>query len=340
MKKLGYQRGEKLIKGLRACLDSDKSTSVEKTGCAQALCECLNSLGNAQIEANWSQIIDAAQDQRNYIRESFLNMLVFMPLIINKEYERYIASTLKAALNSIDHTEENIRSLAVRSIKIIIQKFSENNSDIILAALFEGMFADNYLKRHSSVILLGDTIDVLFKSKTSKSDIYKNNPQIFAALYVVKHDETLDVKLATANVWANFVDNTMKCLKNTYPCLVDMYINLLVSGNEYHRDIAQVSLVDFAGKYGDVFGTEILAHLKEKMMLNDPKINQGICALLDEIIINIKADYMKRARKNVVEDILGHLIRNGEEKVWKQALATFRDYYNKFGEIEFIEKIV
>ena len=45
-------------------------------------------------------------------------MLVFMPLIIDKEYERYISPALKSALNSIDHTEENIRSLAVRSVSI------------------------------------------------------------------------------------------------------------------------------------------------------------------------------------------------------------------------------
>lgn len=38
------------------------------------------------------------------------------------------------------------------------------------------MFSDSYLKRNSCVVLLGDTIDVLFKTNTSKDKIYRENP--------------------------------------------------------------------------------------------------------------------------------------------------------------------
>lgn len=100
---------------------------------------------------------------------------------------------------------------------------------------------------------------------------------MFSALYIVKHDEYPDVKLATTNVWSNFVNNTLKCLKNVYKVLVDMYINLFISGNDYHTEIAQASMVSFSGKYGDVFMTEVMEHLKLRMVENDPKVNQGIC---------------------------------------------------------------
>lgn len=118
MARLGAIKGEKMLKGFRQTLDDQFTTSVERSGCAQALCECLAALGMQQIEANWAHVIDAAQDKRDYIRESFLNMVVFMPLILDMDYERYLSATLKSTLNSIDHTVENIRSLAVRSVPI------------------------------------------------------------------------------------------------------------------------------------------------------------------------------------------------------------------------------
>lgn len=139
------------------------------------------------------------------------------------------------------------------------------------------MFSENHLKRNSCVILLGDTIDVLFKQNLSKEEIYRKNPQLFSALYVVKHDESPDVKLATTTVWSNFVANTMKCLKHIYPVLVDMYITLFASSAPYHSEIAEISLNAFAEKYGDVFLTEILGHLKEKVKMDNQKTNEGVC---------------------------------------------------------------
>lgn len=82
------------------------------------------------------------------------------------------------------------------------------------------MFSDIPLKRNSSVVLLGDIIDVLFKDHgNQKEKIFAENAPIFSALYIVKNDENPDVKISTNNIWKAFVDNTKVVLKKIIPVL-------------------------------------------------------------------------------------------------------------------------
>jgi hypothetical protein len=43
-------------------------------------------------------------------------------------------------LNSIDHEKENIRNLAVRVIKILIQRFGHTNTNLLVEPVIEGLF--------------------------------------------------------------------------------------------------------------------------------------------------------------------------------------------------------
>jgi hypothetical protein len=83
---------------------------------------------------------------------------------------------------------------------------------MVLSALFEGMFSDNSIKRESAITLIGEIIDTLFKENLTKEEIYKKSPEVFTALYIVKHDQVPDIKLLTDNIWKSYADNTMRCL--------------------------------------------------------------------------------------------------------------------------------
>lgn len=205
-------------------------------------------------------------------------MFVYLPLIMDTKFEKYISETLNAAIESIAHQNENIRNLAIKIVKTIIQKFSGKHIELILKSLFDGMFSDSSLKRNSSVILLGDVIDVMFKDQLqhNKDSIYAGNQKVFSALYIVKNDENPDVKVSTSNIWKNFVENTMKCLKNIYIELTKSFVELFISGSKYHGEIARISLGEFQAKYGETFLNEIIELFKLEMMKHDPKINKGI----------------------------------------------------------------
>lgn len=276
--KLGLANSEHLIQTLIKVIESEQSTAIGRTGCAQALCEALYNLGLDQIELNFSNIVAKAVDKRDWIREGYLGMLVFLPLVLDQNYERYISQTLRAAIESIAHTNEGIRNLAIKTVKTIIQKFAEKNMNQILKSLFDGMFSDSGLKRNSSVILLGDVIDGLFKEVGSQKErIFEANPEIFAALYIVKNDENPDVKYSTNNIWKSFVDNTKVVLKRIYPILTQNLLDLLVSGIKYHDEIARLTMQVFIGKYGDVFIGDIVELFKSKIAQKNPKVMKGIC---------------------------------------------------------------
>jgi hypothetical protein len=275
--KLGVQHSEHMISSLKKVIEGESSPSIERAGCAQALCEALFSFGINHIENNFSTIVQGSKDKREHIREGFLAMFVYLPLILDNKYEKYISETLNASIESIAHPNENIRNLAIKIVKTIILKYSSKNIDQILTSLFEGMFSDTSLKRNSSVVLLGDVIDILMKDKSSKEEVFEENPSIFSALYIVKNDENPDVKSSTNNIWKAFVDNTKVVLKRIYPVLTRQLIGLMISGTKYHDDISRLTMAAFMGKYNDVFINEIIELLKADISEGNPKTCKGIC---------------------------------------------------------------
>jgi len=276
--KLRVENSDYMIQALRKVIETESTPSIERAGCAQALCEALFSFGLDHVENNFRTIYQGAMDKREHIREGFLSMLVYLPVILDDKFEKYIQDSLAGAVDSIAHMNENIRNLAVKIIKTIIQKYSENHMDLILKSLFDGMFSDSHLKRNSSVELIGHVIDMLFKdSEKSKDQIFNENASIFSALYIVKNDENSEVKIATSNIWTAFVENTKKVLKNIYPILTRNLIDLLISGAKYHDEIAKLTIAVYIGKYGDIFIDDIIKLLKLEVSKNNPKFNTGIC---------------------------------------------------------------
>lgn len=127
--KLGVQNSDYIIQSLRKVIEGEKTPSIERAGCAQALCETLFSFGVNHIDQNFPTIIQGTMDKREHIREGFLSMFVYLPVILDDKFDKYISDTLNASIDSIAHTNENIRNLAIRTIKTIIMKYSENNID-------------------------------------------------------------------------------------------------------------------------------------------------------------------------------------------------------------------
>jgi len=213
---------------LRDILDTKDVSSIERAGAAQGFCEALNALGEDMIAKTFDSLIAGTRDSREHIRESFINVFVYLPIIMDKGFEKYISECLNSIIESIYHNNENIRVLAIKTVQNIIKRYSEGKIDLILEPLFEGMLSNNWVKRESSTILMGDLVDIMLKEDSSKSryQVIKERPRAFVLLYMVKNDPNNQVKITATNIWKTFIENTPKTLKTVYEDMTKCFIEL------------------------------------------------------------------------------------------------------------------
>jgi len=259
--KLGRAHSEHILQTLRDILESVTATSIEKAGAAQGFCEALVALGDDMITKTFDSLIAGTKDSREHVRESFINIFVYLPIVMGESFEKYISEVLNSVIDSIYHNNENIRNLSVKTMQNIIKRYSEGKIDLILEPLFDGMLSSNWIKRDSSAVLTGDLIDIMFKEDETKSKytVFEERPRTFTILYIIKNDPVNQVKITATNIWKTFIENTPKTLKVIFNDITKCFIELLISGSDYHNNLCDVALKEFIGKYGDVFLTDILA---------------------------------------------------------------------------------
>ena len=198
------------------------------------------------LEQIFEQSLLLTQDSRDYIRESFLSVFVYMPIVMGSDFERRVYKVIEAIVESISHEKEKIRNLAIKSMKILIQNFLQQNIDLLITPFYEGAISENSTKRNSSLILLGDVLDILNEQLNDKETLYQNYQRLFSIFYIMKNDAVGEVRLTATNVFKTFVDNPTKCLKIISNDLVDCFINLYLRENEHYDAIANCGLKEFA----------------------------------------------------------------------------------------------
>lgn len=62
--------------------------------------------------------------------------------------------------------------------------------------------------------------------------------------------------------------------------------------------------------------------------------------MINEYLYNIKVDYVKRQRRDLIQDILLYLMKSDVPNVWNKALQSFKEYYGKVQESEFVEDLI
>ena len=70
------------------------------------------------IDKIYDDILILTLDKRDFIRESFLSIFVYLPIIMKEDFKKYVKKTILKVIESISHDKEKIRNLAIKSIKI------------------------------------------------------------------------------------------------------------------------------------------------------------------------------------------------------------------------------
>lgn len=279
-------------------------------------------------------------DQRDFIRESFLSVFVYLPIIMEDSFEPYVYSAIDGIVESISHNNEGIRNLAIKSIKILIRRFLQKSIGKLVTAFTDGVTSANPTKQNSSLILLGDIIDMLHEESKNKDSLYQDHPRLLSIFYVLKNDVTAQVRNNASNIFKTFVDNTQRCLKIILNDLIEFLVGLFNKGDQKAMEIAEKGLQDFTPKYGEGFITQILNSLTYTKNQSSEKDKRGICLFVKSLATFCRPSGFSETRKLQFYELLYNLFNEQNEGVWKVAAQGLRVVAETSKDVKLIEEVL
>ncbi|KAH9784185.1 protein ILITYHIA [Citrus sinensis] len=291
---MGEENFPDLVSWLLDALKSDNS-NVERSGAAQGLSEVLAALGTVYFEHILPDIIRNCSHQRASVRDGYLTLF--------KVIRRSISELPAAGLAD---ENESVRDAALGAGHVLVEHYATTSLPLLLPAVEDGIFNDNWRIRQSSVELLGD---LLFKvAGTSGKALLEGGSddegasteahgraiievlgrdkrnEVLAALYMVRSDVSLSVRQAALHVWKTIVANTPKTLKEIMPVLMNTLISSLASSSSERRQVAGRALGELVRKLGERVLPSIIPILSRG--LKDPSASrrQGVCIGLSEVM--------------------------------------------------------
>ncbi|KAH9728165.1 protein ILITYHIA [Citrus sinensis] len=356
---MGEENFPDLVSWLLDALKSDNS-NVERSGAAQGLSEVLAALGTVYFEHILPDIIRNCSHQRASVRDGYLTLFKYLPRSLGVQFQNYLQQVLPAILDGeyysslcgdllshaacsflledsyciflyvavATHTgladeNESVRDAALGAGHVLVEHYATTSLPLLLPAVEDGIFNDNWRIRQSSVELLGD---LLFKvAGTSGKALLEGGSddegasteahgraiievlgrdkrnEVLAALYMVRSDVSLSVRQAALHVWKTIVANTPKTLKEIMPVLMNTLISSLASSSSERRQVAGRALGELVRKLGERVLPSIIPILSRG--LKDPSasrrqayisgdwntwlvnpLGQGVCIGLSEVM--------------------------------------------------------
>lgn len=268
--------------------------------------------------------LSLTSDSRDYMRESFLSIFVYLPIVMEDKFEKHVFKVINGIVESISHQKEGIRNLAIKSIKTLIRRFLKKNIDVLINPFNEGAFSDNSTKQNSSLILLGDIIDILSEELQEREKLYETYPKLISIFYIMKNDLCGEVRITATNIFKTFVDNPQRCLKIIMNDLIDTFIDLFVRENEHYDEISNNGLKEFSYKYGDLFLTKVLSYVTYKKNQADLKTKRGICLFVNHFIRFFNGNQLNAEKKFLFYELLYSLYNEEDEYIWSAAAQGLR----------------
>jgi HEAT repeat protein len=362
-RKFRNETGMKLLNQLKEILQGEDANSTERAGYAQAFAEVLYSLGPEMAKTLIPQALKLTQDSREHIRESFLSVFVYIPMVMGNLFIDFVPTTIEYVVESISHEKEKIRNLAIKSLKTVIQNYLQNDFQVLLRPLFEGCLDENENKKNSSLILLGDIIQMLFEDDSLTRDfIYKNYSRIFSLFYIVKNDESSLMRETAKNIYKTFIPNTQRCLRIIFKDLHHCFIELFSREKDSVHTLARNGLIEFGNKFADTFASEMLLLADDvlrkrvtrhseitstpnwKDQLNLTREISKIEALLAgqsrfiaEFVANCNNHALRKVKNLGLVNVNDRLCNFEKEIVWNPAFVGLRTFVDRENKVDYIK---
>ncbi|KAL4445680.1 hypothetical protein ABPG74_006231 [Tetrahymena malaccensis] len=354
-KTLGQANSEKYFKFIKDILESKTSTSIERSGAAQALSEIMCILGLDYFKNQLPSIFEKMQSKQNWVREGYIGIFVFVPVILKENFNPFIKEVLEATSEYISDDEEKTREIALRVLRILIQNFGESQTELLTGPVNEGLFSSNWRKRLSCVVLSAEMLEILQRMVRVEinDDLEKNIKreegelthkqkllyQSYMAVYILRADEMEQVRLQSTQVWKNFVDNTPKTLKYGLSILFRILITAIVRPPPV-ENIAKTAICNFCQKYGESFFTQVLKVFQDMMRDYSEDLSKlrGTLLVLAEYCKNISGSYLRGFQEDMVQIIKPHVYTH-ENMFRSSVFYTLRIVSERVGEIGLLRSI-
>ncbi|GAB4855804.1 eIF-2-alpha kinase activator GCN1 [Ancistrocladus abbreviatus] len=356
---MGEENFPDLVPWLLETLKSDGS-NVERSGAAQGLSEVLAALGTDYFEHVLPDIIRNCSHQKAYVRDGYLTVFKYLPRSLGVEFQNYLQQVLPAILDGLADENESVRDAALSAGHVLVEHYATTSLPLLLPAVEEGIFNDNWRIRQSSVELLGD---LLFKvAGTSGKSLLEGGSddegasteahgraiievlgrekrnEVLAALYMVRTDVSVTVRQAALHVWKTIVANTPKTLKEIMPVLMDTLISSLASSSNERRQVAGRSLGELVRKLGDRVLPLIIPILSQGLNDPDSSRRQGVCIGLSEVMASAGKSQLLSFMDELIPTIRTALCDSVTE-VRESAGLAFSTLYKSAG-MQAIDEIV
>jgi HEAT repeat protein len=282
------------------------TTTIERAGAAQGLSEVIAGLGIERFATLMPLLLERGEDRRAAVREGVLSVFVYMPQACEspEEFEPFIAETLQPVLAGLADEGESVRDIALRAAKVLVEIYGRSALDMLLPALQERLFDDEWRIRHSAVQLLGDLIFKLTGASgkavmdddehgvasssvgqaliTALGEDRRN--EVLSSLYVLRSDVSHVVGHAANHVWKSVVVNPPRTLREIMHEMMSMIIEFMASEEETFQVMGGRTMGDLVHKMGDSVLPMVLPILREGIQDEDPMRRQGICLGLAQVI--------------------------------------------------------
>ncbi|KAF3663594.1 hypothetical protein FXO37_11913 [Capsicum annuum] len=268
--------------------------------------QVLAALGVEYFENILPDIIRNCSHQKASVRDGHLALFRYLPRSLGVQFQNYLQQVLPAILDGLADENESVREAALSAGHVLVEHYATTSLPLLLPAVEEGIFNDNWRIRQSSVELLGD---LLFKVAGTSGKAHleggsddegasteaqgraiievlgrdKRN-EILAALYMVRTDVSITVRQAALHVWKTIVANTPKTLKEIMPVLMSTLISSLASSSSERRQVAGRALGELVRKLGERVLPLIIPILSRGLKDSNPSRRQGVCIGLSEVM--------------------------------------------------------
>ncbi|XP_019193916.1 PREDICTED: eIF-2-alpha kinase activator GCN1 isoform X14 [Ipomoea nil] len=356
---MGEENFPDLVPWLLDTLKSDGS-NVERSGAAQGLSEVLAALGLEYFETILPDIIRNCSHQKASVRDGYLTLFRYLPRSLGVQFQNYLQQVLPAIIDGLADENESVRDAALGAGHVLVEHYATTSLPLLLPAVEEGIFNDNWRIRQSSVELLGD---LLFKvagtsgkahleggsdDEGSSTEAHgraiievlgrEKRNEVLAAVYMVRTDVSITVRQAALHVWKTIVANTPKTLREIMPVLMSTLISSLASSSSERRQVAGRALGELVRKLGERVLPLIIPILSKGLNDPNPSRRQGVCIGLSEVMASAGKNQLLSFMDKLIPTIRTALCDSMPE-VRESAGLAFSTLYKTAG-MQAIDEIV
>ncbi|KAK9476212.1 armadillo-type protein [Lipomyces japonicus] len=352
IQKLGEEQMPNLIPKLVTILRADNNAG-DRLGAAQALSEVVSGLGVRKLEELLPIILKNVSSPKANIRESFMNLMVFLPAAFGNNFSPYLSNVIPPILAGLADDVETIRDISLRAGRLIVKNYATRSVDLLLPELERGLSDENFRIRLSSVELTGDLLFQItgINGKSASADVdeedenvggevhsslkevlgVERRDRVLAALYLCRSDVTALVRNAAVDVWKSLVPNTPRTVKDILPVLSQLIIRRLSSNDEDQRENASSTLSDLVKRFGDNMLPQFLPTLESGLFAGDADAKQGICLALSELIEASPLQVLESHEKTLIGFVKSALV-DTDAGVREAAAHTFDTLQDAIGD--------